>query len=514
MERFNASEYFLDRRVAAGHGGRVALRAGGETISYGDLLACVERAAAGLRALGVRPEERVLMVLLDTPEFVVTFLAAMRIGAVPLPLNPLLPGRDLAAIARDCRARIAVVSAERGAPLAEMAAGAPEISEFVITGEGRPVPAPARSHPWTEAMTVPGDGAPYETWEDSPGFWQCTSGTTGLPKLAMHRHADLRTIAEGYAREVLAIEPGDRCYSVAPLFHAYGLGNSLVFPLSVGATSILEPARPPIPARVAEVVREERPTLFFAVPTFYGALLAAGLPAETFSGVRQAVSAGEALPAELFTRFGERFGVEILDGIGSTEMGHIFISNRRGLARGGTSGTPVGGYQVELRDDAGTALPYGATGHLYVSGATAATGYWCRADATRRTFGGQWVHTGDMYATSLDGFYSYLGRSDDMLKVAGEWVSPAEVEAVLLERPEIVEAAVVGETTADGLTQPVAFVVAALGCTVDEAAIGSHCRERLAGFKRPRRLIVVDDLPKTATGKIQRAEMRKRLAQA
>ncbi|MBI2766964.1 MAG: benzoate-CoA ligase family protein [Chloroflexi bacterium] len=512
MDLFNASEYLVDRQVAAGNGDRVAIRCRGESITYAGLLQRVEMAASGLRRLGVRPEERVVLVLLDGPEFVAAFLGAMRIGAVPLPLNPLLPGADLALSAADARARIAIVSAERAATaLPGLAGGAPELTDVVATGAGAESPGRVRIHRWDDALAAgAADSAPYATWADSPGFWLCTSGTTGRPKLAMHRHADIRLTAEGYAREVLTIVPEDRCYSVAPMFHAYGLGNSMVFPFSVGATAILEPTRPPTPALVASVVTAEEPTLFFSVPTAYGALLAAELPAGTFRSVRQAVSAGESLPGEFFTRFHERFGVEILDGIGSTELTHIFISNRNGAARPGTSGTPVGGYRVQLQDDGGHVLPPGSTGHLFVSGDTAATGYWCRADASRQTFRGEWLRTGDMYASSDDGFYSYLGRSDDMLKVGGEWVSPAEVEGVLLEDPAVVEVAVIGEATAEGLMQPVAYVVAAEGQAIDEASLVAHCKARLAGYKRPRRIVVLPELPKTATGKIQRAQLRER----
>lgn len=511
MEPFNASVYLVDRQVAAGNGRRIAIRYRGESITYDDLLDRVTRAAAGLRDLGVRPEERVLLVMLDCPEFIATFLGAMRIGAVPLPLNPLLPAGDIGLIATDSRARVAVVSPERIATALPGLEAAPEVNTVVIGG---PEPSSAGRvvvHAWPDVMAGGGDGSPYGTWTDSPGFWLCTSGTTGLPKLAMHRHVDLRTTAEGYAREVLDITADDRCYSVGPIFHAYGLGNSMTFPFSVGATSILEPARPPIPSLVASVVAAERPTLFFSVPTSYGSLLAAELPPDTFAGVRLGVSAGEALPAEFFTRFRDRFGVEVLDGIGTTELTHIFVSSRAGRARPGSTGTAVDGYEVRLEGDDGAPLPLGSTGRLCIRGSTAATGYWCRDEPTRHTFRGEWVVTGDMYTSTEDGYYSYLGRSDDMMKVGGEWVSPAEVEATLLEHGSIVEAAIIGEPTAEGLTVPVAYVVLAAGESLDEAAIVAHCRERLAGFKRPRRIVAMPELPKTATGKIQRAELRRNL---
>lgn len=508
-ERLNASGYFLDRHVQEGRGERLALRCQGRSLTYADLLRSVCAAAAGLRSLGVRPEERVLLVLLDSVEFVSTLLGAMRIGAVPVPVNALLPGRDVAAIAADARTRVAVVSAEKADVAHHLAEGAPELADLVLAGDGTDAaPNGLRVQRYGERLGAPAELEPYPTWADSPGFWLCTSGTTGRPKLAMHRHADLRTIAEGFGQDVLAIQPDDRCLSVAPLFHAYGLGNSLAFPLSVGAAAILEPTRPASPSLVAEIVLTERPTLFFSVPTFYAHLLAAELPPDTFASVRQGVSAGEALPTELFERFLERFGVEILDGIGSTELTHMFISNRPGLVRAGTSGTPVAGYRVRLEDDEGSEVPSGTPGHLYVSGDTAATGYWCRTAETRRTFRGEWVRTGDIYVCSMDGYYTYLGRSDDMLKVGGEWVSPFEVEGVLIEHPAVLEAAVIGEENRAGLTQPVAFVVPAPGGELDPEELVDFCRGRLAGYKRPRRVVVIDALPKTATGKIRRTELR------
>jgi benzoate-CoA ligase family protein len=512
VEPFNASWYLLDRRLEAGDGGRAALRASGTDVTYAELHELVCRVAAGLRGVGIRPEERVALVLFDTVELVATFLAALRIGAVPLPLNSLLPGRDLGLTVAESRARVAVVSSAREALAAELAEGAPELERVIVVGE-RGVPALVRVNvgSWDElAAADPGGGEPYHTWDDSPGFWLCTSGTTGRPKLAMHRHADLRITAEGYAREVLDIRPEDRCFSVAPLFHAYGLGNALGFPLSAGATAILEAARPPRPDRVAEVVQAEQPTLFFAVPTFYAALLAADVPETTFASVRHAVSAGEALPAELFTRFLDRFGVETLDGIGSTEMTHIYVSNRAGRCRPGSSGTVVGGYRLRLTDEGGDEVPQGTPGQLWVAGESAATGYWCRTDATRQSFHGDWFRSGDMYVESEDGFYSYLGRADDMFKVGGEWVAPAEVEAVLIEHPDVLEVVVVGAARGDGLVETVACVVPVPAGTIDSEALVEHCRSRLAGFKRPRRVLVLDELPKTATGKIQRGVLRER----
>lgn len=503
-ETFNVSEWLVERHVDEGRGERIAIRSRGRSLSYHDLLVEIERTATGLRGLGVRPEERVALVMLDSIEFVATFLAAMRIGAVPVPANPLLPGRDLGVIVADCRARVVVVSGERSESVAALRAGAPEIDHIVMTGD----PHADATMSWAELTVAEDDGGAFDTWVESPGPWLCTSGTTGHPKLAMHSHGDLRVTHETYARHVLEITESDCCYSVGPMFHAYGLGNSITFPFAVGATAIIDPTRPPTPELVAEIVSTERPTLFFCVPTFYAALNASELADDTFASVRLAVSAAEALPAETFTRFRDRFGVTILDGIGSTEMLHIFMSNTVERLAPGTSGVAVHGYDARVVDDSGAEQPDDEPGVLEVRGESSATGYWCRSQTTRSTFMGDWTRTGDLYVRSGDGFHTYLGRVDDMLRVGGEWVSPTEVEGVLIENPEVLEAAVVGERDDDGVLRPIAYIVAAPGTSPEVDELVDFCRDRLAGYKRPRRIEVVDDLPKTATGKIQRYRLR------
>jgi benzoate-CoA ligase family protein len=392
-----------------------------------------------------------------------------------------------------------VVSAARAGEVDAIRAAAPEVENVVVTGSAE----------W-DALTGadPAGGDPFPTWDESPGFWLCTSGSTGRPKLAMHRHVDLRVTADTYAAEVLGVQPDDRCYSVGPMFHAYGLGNSLTFPLAVGATAVVEPTRPPTPTLVADVVARFQPTLLFCIPTFYAALVASDLPADAFASVRWAISAAEPLPAETFTRFLERFGVSILDGIGSTEMTHIYVSNAPGALRPGTSGRPVTGYTVEVVDDEGRPVPADTPGHLEVSGASMATGYWCDQAASQRSFHGPRMRTGDMYSRSEDGYYTYLGRSDDMLRVGGEWVSPAEVEGVLVTHHAVLEAAVVAFRDEQGVQRPVAFVVAVPGADLDVADLEALCKAELAGYKRPRRYEVVAELPKTATGKIKRFELR------
>jgi benzoate-CoA ligase len=497
---YNACVDLLDGNVDRGRGDHPAVVSRSRTVTYRELLVEVERVAAGLRTLGVQPEQRVAMVMLDSVEFFATFLGAMRIGAVPAPVNPLLPGRDLGAVVSMSRARVLVVSDERAGELAAIRAAAPEVTDVVTTD-------PAG---W-DAFLGRADGAsaqPFATWEESPGFWLCTSGSTGRPKLAMHRHVDLRRTADTYASNVLAIRPDDRCYSVGPMFHAYGLGNSLTFPFSVGATAIVEPTRPPSPTLVGGIAREFAPTLFFCIPTFYAALSASDLAADTFASVRHAVSAAEPLPADTYHRFAERFGVEILDGIGSTEMTHIYVSNAPGAIRAGTSGRPVPGYDVEIVDDDGHPVAGDAAGHLEVRGPSMAVGYWCDQAASQRSFQGERMRTGDMYARSDDGYYTYLGRSDDMLRVGGEWVSPAEVEAVLVSHPAVLEAAVVGHRDEHGVQRPVAFVVAAPDTVLDVAELEALCKTELAGYKRPKRYEVVADLPMTATGNIQRYMLR------
>ncbi len=507
-EALNATEYLLDRRLEAGDGGRVAINHEGRDWTYDQVAELTAAVAAALHRTGVRPEERVLQVMVDGPEFVATFLGAMRLGAVAVPVSTMLTGAELGFIAADARARVAVISGEFAALAERIAAAAPELTDLVMVGAGTPaLPARVRLHRFAE-WAVPAPAPPtYATWADSPAFWLYTSGTTGQPKAAMHRHADLPFTAERYGQPVLGIGPQDRCFSVARLFFAYGLGNGLTFPFAVGATSILASA-PPTPARVAALVREQRPTLFFAVPSFYAAILAADLPEDTFASVRHGVSAGESLPAPVFHRFRDRFGVEILDGIGSTEVLHIFISNRAGEIRPGTSGRVVEGYEARLVDDDGAAVGDGEPGHLLVRGESVATGYWCRTAVTRRTFEGEWVRTGDVYVRDREQVFTHAGRSDDMLKVGGIWVSPTEVESTLLEHPDVMEAAVVSEPDADQVPQPVAYVVPAPGRTVDPQALIDFCRQRMAAFKRPRRVLVVEALPKTATGKIQRYRLR------
>jgi benzoate-CoA ligase family protein len=521
-ELFNACEYLLDRRLAAGDGDRLALTGPAGDLSYADLWDRVRRTAAGMRAAGVQPEQRILMMMADSPHFAVVYLAAMRVGAIPVPVSTMLRPDGIAELLRDSRARFLAVThefaaaAESAAELANTGA-APELAGILAdsplpasqgttyreTGGSRPV------HLLDDLASSAPDDAVYDSTADSPAFWLYTSGTTGTPKGAMHRHGAIPVVCETYGTQVLGIRPDDRCLSAAKAFFAYGLGNSLLFPLSVGAASVLLPpaSRPDL---IAETAVKFGATLFFGGPTFFANMLRAGMPADALGAVRLAASAGEALPAALYQRWTSRFGVDIIDGIGMTEMLHIFLSNQPGAVRPGTTGVAVPGYDLKLVDEeSGLEVSSADTpGTLFVRGASTATGYWARYDASRLVFQGEWLRTGDTYVRDADGYYECLGRTGDMIKASGIWVSPMEVEARLLAHPAVTQAAVVAAPDADGLEKPVAYVILAPGALVTEAELIEHCREALPSFKRPRAVVFTDGFPTTATGKIRRVELR------
>lgn len=517
---FNASTYLVDRRVEAGEGDRVAVAGPRGAFTYSELLQLVTRVAAGLRELGVRAEERVMIFMVDSPHMLATVLGAMRMGAVPVPVSTMLPSDDLAELLADSRAHVLVLSEEFASTVEGALPAAPDLMAVVVDGgggsaEGRaPVTTPPtmRSLSFDEALgnAAPADGAhadPYATNPDAAALWLYTSGTTGRPKAAMHRHANIRHVVETYGRQVLDIRPDDRCLSVAKLFFAYGIGNSCFFPLSVGAAAVLDPARP-TPEAVAERVHQEQPTLFFGVPTFYASLLASEVPAQTFGAVRRAVSAGEPLPAGVYQRFLDRFGVEILDGLGSTEALHIFLSNRPGQVRAGSTGSAVPGYDLRILDEAGRSVERGQAGTLYVRGPSLALGYWCRTDTAREVFQGEWLRTGDTYVLDDDGYYTCLGRTNDMIKAGGIWVSPSDVENRLMEHPEVPRAVVVAVPDEDGIDKPVACVVTEPEAAVSADDLVAFCREKLASFKLPRHVLFIESIPTTATGKVQRYALR------
>jgi len=511
---FNACDYLLDRHVREGRGGRLALTGVAGDVTYGELAERVGRAAGGLRGLGLQPEQRLVMVMTDSPEFVVIYLAAMRIGAVPVPISTMLRADGIAEILADSRARVVaisaayrdVVAAALGVPGEVMAV----VTDTVLAGErGEPVAGLPTTALGELAADAPDEI--YPTTADSPAFWLYTSGTTGTPKGAMHRHGSVKVVCETYGAQVLGITPDDRCLSAAKAFFAYGLGNSVLFPMSAGAAAVLDPA-PSRPEILAERARFYAGSLFFAGPTFFAAMLRAALPADALAGVRLAASAGEALPATLYQRWTSRFGVDIIDGIGMTEMLHIFLSNRPGQVRPGTTGMAVPGYELRILGEDGQEVPPGTPGTLFVRGDSAATGYWSRYDASRQVFQGEWLRTGDTYVADADGYYACLGRTGDMLKASGIWVSPAEVESRLLAHASVARAVVVAANDTDGLEKPVAFVQLNPGAAADEETLIGFCKAGLPSFKRPRRVVFVTGYPTTATGKIRRVELRAQAA--
>jgi benzoate-CoA ligase len=509
---FNAADYLVDRHIRNGDGDRTAVVTASRTLSYVDLSHEVQRVAAGLRALGVRPEERVLMCMVDDVELFTAILATLYLGAVAVPSSTMLTGPELRKLVVDSRAGVVLGSGEYVSNVRDAVQDAPDVWHVVVAGE-RPDTLPVRvaGHTWQQFLRAGEEkrlDEPYRAWPDSPALWLYTSGTTGAPKAAMHRHADIKLVAENYGQRVLGLTRDDRCLSVAKLFFAYGIGNSMFFPLSVGATALLEPGR--VGARlIADRVVRDKATLLFGSPSFWGPLLASDVPAEALSSVRQGISAGEALPSRMFHGMTQRFGVEVLDGIGSTELLHIFISNRPGRVHPGSSGTPVPGYEAELRDEHGVVLEAaGQPGELYVRGGSAATGYWCRADTSRSVFLGEWLRTGDTYVRNADATFTCLGRSNDLLKAGGIWVAPGEVEDRLLEHPAVAEAVVVGVPDSDELDKPVACVVAVPGHHIDPDELIQWCRDGLASFKRPRAVVELTELPRTATGKIRRNVLR------
>jgi benzoate-CoA ligase len=511
---FNAASYFVDRHVGEGRGAAIAIECGDRRVTYAELHEHVNRTASALRdELGIRPEERVLLLMLDGPEMVCAFFGAIKIGAVPIPTNTLWTPDDYEFVLRDSRAVTVIVSAALYVRIAQVLRRCRSVRHVVIAGG----PAVAGTIDF-EALINRGrtETVADETSEDAPAFWLYSSGSTGRPKACVHLQHDMRVCAETYARSVLDITSRDRCFSVAKLFFAYGLGNGMYFPLAVGATAILWPGAT-APSSVYDVIERHRPTLFFSVPTHYAMMLAHTREPLDFdlSSIRCAVSAGESLPPAVFTRFRERFGVEILDGIGSTEVLHIFISNRRGSVRPGSSGVLVPGYEAKIVDEHDAPVPAGQVGSLLVKGDSTCAFYWNRHELTKRTIEGHWIRTGDHYRQDDDGYFWFAGRSDDMLKVGGIWVSPAELEHTLLEHPAVQACGVTGRPDHDTLVKPIAYVVVRDGVSPSAelaADLQQFARTRLAEYKRPRWVEFVDALPTTATGKVQRFKLRERAA--
>ena len=511
---FNAADYFVDRHLREQRGDRVAIECGDERVTYKELADRVARFSAALvHRFGVRREERILLWLLDGPPFFYAFWGAIRAGAVAVPVNTMWTGKDLAYVLNDSRARVAVVSAALLPSLLAIPRDERRYLEHIVVADGDAGMGCVELGEVLEGSAASSDPAP--TNRDEPAFWLYSSGSTGMPKGCVHLQHDMVICATGYAREVLGITASDRCFSVAKLFFAYGLGNAGYFPLSVGATSILWPGAPTA-ANVYAVIERHRPTLFYSVPTNYGMLLACHPPEAgrefDLSSIRLAASAGEALPPALFERFKARFGLEILDGIGSTEVLHMFISNFPGRVRPGSSGELIPGYASRIEDEEGRPVAFGEIGNLLIKGDSTCALYWNQHERTKATIEGHWIRTGDKYHQDADGYFWHAGRSDDMLKVGGIWVSPVEVENVLMEHAAVKECAVVGHLDHDRLVKPAAHVVLAAGfeaTNVLEQELQQFVRSRLAEYKRPRWIHFLSELPKTATGKTQRFRLRR-----
>jgi len=514
-QAFNVATHFIDR-PAQEHPRRVAIVGEPAAVTYAELSLLVNRVGNALRGSKRQPGERVLIVVPDSAEFIASFFGAAKIGAVAVPVNPMTRSADYAYFLADSGARMAIVHSAALAEFLPAVHGTP-LERVVLVGTSPSAPPEASAPveflnwiPWTQAGSI--ELPPYRTAASDTAFFLYTSGSGGQPKAAVHQHKDMLITSRGFAAGVLGLRPDDRTLSVSKLFFAYGLGNGMYFPFSVGASTVLNPDRPRAD-RIIDLVARHKPTVFFAVPTFYAALLRevdSGVAAD-FASVRLAVSAGEMLPPKIFEQFRKKFGLEILDGIGSTEMLHMFCSSRPGQARPGSCGVEVPGYEVRIVDDTDQPVLAGEIGNLWVKGESAFAGYWNKPELTARTKRGEWVVTGDKFFRDADGYYHYCGRADDMMKVAGMWVSPGEVENVLLGHPAVAEAAVVGAIDSAGLTRSVAYVVLRAGGE-GSAELAEEIREfartRLVGYKCPQEVRFQAELPKTATGKIQRFRLR------
>jgi benzoate-CoA ligase len=493
---YNAAVDLIDRNLVEGVAQKLAFIDDQGSITYADLSERVNRCANALQAMGLQHEDRIMIAMLDSIDWPTVFLGAIKAGIVPVCVNTLLKPQDYAYMLDDSRVKALFVSDELW-PAMSVVANTPFLKHIV---------SPAQLHAALAAGSPKAEAA--RTQADEACFWLYSSGSTGSPKGTVHVHSSLIATADLYASPVLGIKQSDVVFSAAKLFFAYGLGNGLTFPMAVGATAVLMAERP-TPDAVFKRITEHNTSIFYGVPTLYAAMLGSpNFPAKDQQYLRVCTSAGEALPEQIGKRFTELTGVEILDGIGSTEMLHIFLSNSPSQVRYGTTGKAVPGYDIKLVGEDGAEVAVGEIGDLYIRGASAAQGYWNQREKSRTTFQGEWTKSGDKYSVDADGYYTYAGRSDDMLKVSGQYVSPFEVESAIATHPSVFEAAVVGMEDAEHLVKPKAFVVLKPGASLTEDELKQHVKAKLAPFKYPRWVEFVVELPKTATGKIQRFKLR------
>lgn len=508
-ENFNAVNVLLDHHVREGRGNKTAIEYGDEKITYNRLLRYVNKMGNSYKELGLEIENRVAILLHDRPAFFYSYLGAMKIGSVPIPLNTMLTPKDYFYMLKDSRAKILVTSPELYDNVRPVLGGLKHLKHIVMVGEIVDV---GDLTLYTDLMRTASDRLDAEeVSNEDVALWLYSSGSTGAPKGTIHLHNDIIFTTDLYAKNILEMDEGSRSFSASKLFFAYGLGNSLHFPLRFGATSILFPGRPK-PDVVFDILTKYKPTHFFGVPTLYAAMLALpGADRYDISTIKYCISAGEALQPVIFHKWKETFHQEIVEGIGSTELLHIFISNRKDQVKPGSSGMLVPGYEAKIVDDLGKEVPVGTEGNLIVRGNSVAPFYWNKLEKTRKTMVGEWLHTGDVYYLDEDGYFWYSGRSDDMLKVGGIWVSPIEVENSIMELAEVFEAAVVGFPDDKGLIKPKAFVVLNKGVAPDDELkkrIQDHVKTKSAPYKYPRWVEFLEDLPRTATGKIQRYKLR------